>query len=252
MVALRAPLLPRVVTFDCWNTLLFEPDWKVAHGLRVSALELAAARVGGAHGDISREDAGRAFDIGWHRHMELWGKGGASGAAEVARWACEALAMEPVPEAMAELVDQFEEASHTRGVRALTGARETLAALAERGIRSALICDTGLTPGRVVRRHLDHHGLLEFLEVTIFSDEQGVPKPDGRVFDAALEGLSASPGDAVHVGDLKRTDVAGARAVGVASVRICDLYDDDSDHPEADHVVASHAELAELLLGPQP
>ena len=80
MPGLPAPLLPRVVTFDCWNTLLIEPDWKVAHGLRVSALELAASHVGGTHGDISREDASRAFDVGWKRHMDVWSQGVESGA----------------------------------------------------------------------------------------------------------------------------------------------------------------------------
>jgi putative hydrolase of the HAD superfamily len=231
------------------HTLLFEPDWQVAHSLRVSALELAAAHVGGAHGEVTRDDVARAFDIGWERHMKGWAEGVASGAAEVAQWACEALGIEPAPHVMGELVDQFEEASHTRSIRTLPGAHETLASLAAHGVRSALICDTGLTPGRVVRRHLDHLGLLEGLDVTIFSDEQGVPKPAARVFDAALEGLGEVAANGVHVGDLKRTDVAGARGVGMVSVRITDSYDDDSDHAEADHVVASHGELVRLLVG---
>jgi FMN phosphatase YigB (HAD superfamily) len=51
----------------------------------------------------------------------------------------------------------------------------------------------------------------------------------------------------VHVGDLRRTDVAGARGVGMASVRIRAAHDDDSALPEGDHVAASHAELREIL-----
>jgi FMN phosphatase YigB (HAD superfamily) len=56
-----------------------------------------------------------------------------------------------------------------------------------------------------------------------------------------------TPERALHVGDLRRTDVAGGRAVGMATVRIRFRHDDDSELPDADHVVDSHAELAELL-----
>ena len=37
---------PSAVTFDCWNTLLYEEDWHEAHLLRVEALRAAAAEVG--------------------------------------------------------------------------------------------------------------------------------------------------------------------------------------------------------------
>ena len=37
-----------------------------------------------------------------------------------------------------------------------------------------------------------------------------------RVFEAALSSLEATPAEAVHVGDLRRTDIAGAQAIGIA------------------------------------
>jgi putative hydrolase of the HAD superfamily len=111
------------------------------------------------------------------------------------------------------------------------------------------VCDTGVTPGPVVRRHLDALGLLAPLGVQIFSDEVGFPKPDPRAFRAALAPFGCAPGRAVHVGDLRRTDIAGARALGMRSVRIAAHHDDASNLPEADAVAASHAELRSLLLG---
>jgi FMN phosphatase YigB (HAD superfamily) len=53
--------------------------------------------------------------------------------------------------------------------------------------------------------------------------------------------------DAFHVGDLLRTDVAGARNVGMRSVRLRAAHDDATALPEADHVAASHAELRAIL-----
>lgn len=237
---------PLAVTFDCWNTLLCEEDWGLAHRRRVEALAEAARKAGAAPNDAEIEEA---FRLAWGRHMELWAEGVATGAGHVAGWAFEALGVATRQSALRALGHHFEEASHSGSVSALEGARETLLALDRLGIRMALICDTGLTPGRVVRRHLDRLGLLSPLSAQLFSDEVGVPKPDSRIFTAALDALGVAASDTVHVGDLRRTDVAGARAMGMRSVRLRARYDDDTDLPEADHVVDSHRELASLLTG---
>jgi putative hydrolase of the HAD superfamily len=228
----RAPIrMPEAVTFDCWNTLLYEANWEVAHARRVTALVQAAGEAGRV---VPRDAAARAFDAAWERHVRIWTGGANTGAREVALWGLAELGLREPHPALEHLVQ-------------LEGARDTLAALAAAGVPRALVCDTGLTPGRVVRRHLDRVGLLSLLDVQIFSDELGVPKPDRRVFRAALDPLGVDPQGALHVGDLRRTDVAGARALGMRSVRIRELHDDASDLPDADFVVASHAELCALL-----
>jgi putative hydrolase of the HAD superfamily len=237
-------LQPRVVSFDCWGTLISEEDWHWAHTLRITALREAAREAG--H-EVSFEAAKAAFESAWHRHQELWHAARSSGAPEIAAWGLAELGIEDAAAARARLVRRFEEASHTGEVVALEGARDLLMALGRAGTPSVLVCDTGLTPGRVVRGLLDRHGLLEHLRVQAFSDEIGAPKPDPRPFRAAIEPLGVDPADVLHVGDLRRTDVAGARALGMQTVRIRARHDDDSDFAEADHVVDSHAELARLL-----
>ena len=67
------------------------------------------------------------------------------------------------------------------------------------------------------------------------------------VFQAALEPLETRPEQAAHVGDLRRTDVAGARGVGMRSIRIRWHHDDTSEHPEADAVVDSYRHLLDVL-----
>lgn len=238
------PKPPAAVTFDCWRTLLVEQDWERAHALRVEALRWAAREAG--H-DPTLEAATAAFDHGWSRHIEAWHEGRVTGAREVALDALAALGLHDPHPAIDHLVREYEEASHTSRVEAVAGAVPLLAALHARGIRLALVCDTGLTPGRVVRRHLERVGLLRFLDHCIFSDAVGVPKPDARMFRAALEPLGVPPERAAHVGDLLRTDVAGARALGMASIRFRGAYDDRSPLPEADAVVDAHKEILPLL-----
>ena len=238
------PEPPRAVTFDCWQTLIIEQRWEVAHGLRVSALETAAQAAGRT---LEPGEAGRAFDAAWGRHMDLWTREVATGAREVAHWALEELGIPPTDAAFDPLHTAFEEASHSGHVQAIDGARRTLECLRDAGIGCALICDTGLTPGRVVRELLDRHGLLAPLGATIFSDEWSLPKPHPRVFQAALEALDVPPAEAVHVGDLRRTDVAGGRAAGMGTIRIRATHDDDTPLADADHVVDSHDELLRVL-----
>ena len=176
--------LPRAVTFDCWQTLIFEERWEIAHGMRVAALEQAARS---ASRELAAGEAGRAFDAAWGRHMELWAGEVATGAREVAHWALEEIGVDPQGLQFEPLLKSFEEASHSGRVRMIEGALTTLTRLDAAGIGCALICDTGLTPGRVVRELLEGHGLLAKLRATIFSDEWSLPKPHPCVFEARTD-----------------------------------------------------------------
>jgi putative hydrolase of the HAD superfamily len=234
---------PRAVTFDCWGTLIFEPDGRAAHLRRLEMLSRTAEGAGlGADAETIRA----ALHTAWARHLDLWQECVASGSREMAGWALAELGLDD-EEAAERLGSAFAEASLTSEIATLEGARASLHRLADAGVRRALVCDTGFSPGRVVRELLDREGLLELLEVCIFSDEAGVPKPHPSVFHSALEPLGADPHQAVHVGDLRRTDVAGARAAGMVTVRISWHHDDRSDLPEADAVVESHRHLLEVL-----
>ena len=75
----------------------------------------------------------------------------------------------------------------------------------------AIISDTGLTPGCVLRKILENDNLLDYFAHLTFSDEVGHSKPHPQVFLTTLNALGVRPQEAVHVGDLLRTDIAGAR-----------------------------------------
>ncbi len=234
----------RAVTFDCWNTLLYEPDPAQSHAQRVAIVSTFTG--------VDEAAARQALDNAWERQMELWTAGVASGAREIAVETLTRLGREASAAQAERLARELAEAALEAEVLPLAGALDTLDELARAGVRRALICDTGFSPGRVVRRLLERADLLPLLEVHVFSDEAGVPKPHPRVFQQALAPLAVAPDRALHVGDLRRTDVAGARAAGLGSVRIRQHYDDLSAHPEADHVTDSHAELVTWLRARRP
>jgi len=58
-------------------------------------------------------------------------------------------------------------------------------------------------------------GMTDLVDALITSEDVGVPKPDSRIFQTALQQLAAQPEETVLVGDNWAADVLGARAVGI-------------------------------------
>ena len=81
-----------------------------------------------------------------------------------------------------------------------------------------LICNTGRTPGFVLRKLLHKFRLLKYFDVTLFSDETIVRKPDPKIFRLALKALNCHPSRALHVGDDLKNDVRGAMKAGMQAV----------------------------------
>jgi FMN phosphatase YigB (HAD superfamily) len=228
----------RAVTYDCWGTLLKDRDWEGAMDRRIGAL----CRF------VDLDDAGcRALLMeAWSHHDEAWKQVETFGPGRMAAYCLESQGIFD-DDTIAELTKEFEEASLAAGVEAVEGAGDTLQAIETAGIRTGLVCDTGFTPGRVVRQLLDEQALLSHLEVLCFSDECGVPKPGNDIFAKALAGLGVRPPEAIHIGDLRRTDVAGARDVGMHAARFRGVHDDESNAPDAQIVLDSHAQILEVI-----
>jgi putative hydrolase of the HAD superfamily len=87
-------------------------------------------------------------------------------------------------------------------------------------------------------------GPLPSVAAVVDSTVVGIEKPHPGIFGIALEAVGVEPGQAVHVGDSDRADVAGARAAGVHPVH----FDPFGLCPTGDHAhVGSLAELPGLI-----
>jgi FMN phosphatase YigB (HAD superfamily) len=228
----------RAVTYDCWGTLIKDRDFEGAMSRRAGALERLLGLDANESAALLRE--------AWTRHDQAWKQVETFGPGRMAAYCLQARGVGD-DQAMAELTRAFEEASLETGVDAVDGAPEVLAQLERAGIRRGLVCDTGFTPGRVVRHLLDELGLAGHLEVFCFSDEVGVPKPGNDIFAKALAELGVRPPEAIHVGDLLRTDVAGAHEIGMHAARFRGVHDDRSDASEAHIVLDRHDQLLDVI-----
>ncbi len=196
--------------------------------------------------DMTEQEANDLLAEAWSKHDEAWKQIETFGPGRMAAYCLEARGIDD-DDSIGALTQEFEEASINAGVAPVEHAKETLVALQSANIRLGLVCDTGFTPGRVVRNLLDEAGLCDYLEVLCFSDEVGVPKPGNEIFAKALAELGARPPEAIHVGDLRRTDIAGASDIGMHAARFKGVHDDTSDATDATIVMSDHRQILEVL-----
>lgn len=96
------------------------------------------------------------------------------------------------------------------------GVPEALERMRRAGLRLVVVSNAN---GRL-RFLLDRLGMSRMVDEMLDSNEEGVEKPDRRLFDLALERSGASRGSTLHAGDLYHVDVEGARAAGLRAVLI--------------------------------
>lgn len=70
------------------------------------------------------------------------------------------------------------------------------------------------------KERLEKHGVLKYIDLVIASAEEGVSKPDKRIFEIALERAGCKPEEAVMIGDRVDNDIVPAKALGMGSVWI--------------------------------
>ncbi|UYP43821.1 Phosphoglycolate phosphatase [Candidatus Lokiarchaeum ossiferum] len=89
--------------------------------------------------------------------------------------------------------------------------------LKEQGIKIALISNTGKSPGSILRKVLEFHGMLDYFDETIFSNEVEMIKPKREIFELLIDRVNLSPDEILHIGDGIFPDVGGANNAGMKS-----------------------------------
>jgi HAD superfamily hydrolase (TIGR01549 family) len=100
----------------------------------------------------------------------------------------------------------------------LEGTKELLGELKNRGLKIGLISNTGLTSPQTYETWFAQRGILKGFDFLAFSNGQSVAKPEPAIFEVTLANLGVKAKRSIHVGDNMHTDVAGAAAVGMSTV----------------------------------
>lgn len=233
------------LTLDYWDTIYAattRPD-RVAR--RHDALQ-SMLRVFGA--DVPSDEFVRLYRAS-AAEAERWWRDEHRGytTADRIRWLLAQLAIERPHDCdhIARAVEEVDESLTTYPPPLLAGAADGIRGLSTR-FRLAIVSDTGFATGRAQNRLLAQDGLLEFFTATVYSGDLGHAKPRPEPFLRALELLGVAPDEAVHVGDIERTDVAGALAVGMRAVRL-DLVRPGGSS-DAEHVATNYDDLLGYLI----
>ena len=116
-----------------------------------------------------------------------------------------------------------------------------LEALRQRGYRLGVITNLRADLEPLIRRA----GLDGMLDFSVTSAQAGKEKPHPPIFQEALRRAAVAPEEVLHVGDQVRSDVAGARAMGMRAA----LLDRGGWHEPVEECpkIAGLGELVELL-----
>jgi len=241
--------LIKAVTFDLWETLLFERDG--ASGRRSSVRCSSVAEAFNKLGvPVSTEQVSSALKRVIESLLEVWDRNEDVSHVEqlelLVRFVSNgslALKNEWVEELSSAYVSPFFEVPPYLN----PGAVSVLEGLAKAGKRIGLICNTGMTPGFALRRFLESEGVLEYFDFLAFSDEIGFRKPDSRVFHLVARKLKVDPRSVVHVGDNLRVDVLGAKSAGFKAICFaCDEGRDKIAEADPTSLVAQSRNLGTL------
>jgi putative hydrolase of the HAD superfamily len=228
------------LTFDCWNTLYKSPE----------AVQIERA-LGFQHIlkkenlSFSLNEIREGFKYAWenaHYQQRAYGR-------EITPRGHLAMILEKLDiivteELREQLLKSYTQVLYTVPPEVNGRVVETLKAVSQ-DYKLALICNTGATPGEVLRRIMEKDGINRFFDVLVFSDEVGMAKPSRDIFLYTLQRMGAEPENAVHVGDDPLTDIIGAKKAGMKAVWLAP--NQSWAVPEADYMIHSLEELPDVL-----
>jgi HAD superfamily hydrolase (TIGR01549 family) len=238
-------LMLRAITLDYWDTLYFGASEPARVQRRREVVAQLVAHLG--------QDVAPDHFAGLYRasaaEAERWWREEHRGytTADRIRWLLTQLGVQESVDGqlMARVVEDVDETLTAFPPAMLPGAREALAALGTR-YRLAIVSDTGFASGRAQDRLLEQDGVRHHFAATVYSMDVGWAKPRPEPFRTALAALGVAPHEALHVGDIERTDVAGALGVGMRAIRLDAVR--ASGPTAAEHVAESLTALAHHLL----
>lgn len=93
-----------------------------------------------------------------------------------------------------------------------------LAELSQQGYRLCIISNASNTED--LHNLVDNANLRKYFEGIVISAEEGIRKPDRRIYDKAMSLMNSTPGESLMVGDTLGADILGAQEVGIYAVWI--------------------------------
>lgn len=146
----------------------------------------------------------------------------------------------------------FEEAVLIYPPQLNPGAKEAIDKLEKQYILG-IVSDTGFSPGSILKSLLNSEDMLHYFSYFSFSNETGFAKPASGAFQKILNDASINAYEAIHIGDIERTDIVGAKSIGMKAVKYegdetSKIYNKKDDKSLADYISNNWNDIYEWIL----
>ena len=235
----------KAITFDFWQTLYAdsEKNWRKRQAIRVKRchayLDSSGYACTLAEVEFGLEEAYNLVSSLWYQHK------GVSVKRCMQRFA-EALELQLEEVDFDQLIECLGAAFLEAPPIMIAHVKPVVSRLSET-YPLGIISDSALTPGSFARKLMARDGILQFFTAFTFSDETDYTKPQVVQFHSTLTELHAKPAEAVHIGDIFRTDIVGAKKAGMKAIRFSGFNKGDGDDTLSDAVVDDYRKLETVI-----
>lgn len=207
----------KLITIDFWNTLFNSSNGINRNSVRqhVFAGEISKLDI-----KVSKEEFQNAIQQSWQFFNDIWmNQQRTPETYETIEYLWNYLKLPPNPESINIVAKSFAESIIDYPPKLMDNAFEAINQLKNEGYKIGLISDTGFTPGSILKKVMDNAGVLNLFDAFSFSDETGVSKPHAKAFTTLLDYFNITPSEALHIGDIEKTDIVGAKSLGMNAIR---------------------------------
>jgi len=234
------------ITFDLWNTLIYNSPQ--------DNLKYKNERIDGFHSvlkqtgrNVFREEIEKAYDKSFEIYKPIRDRNADISTREQVQIILECLGNPEFQDLAEDVLSELEKVLANTIFSELPslveGSEETLSYLDKKNYKMGLICNTGRTPGKVLREVLRRRNIIRFFRVLTFSDELKIRKPNPEIFLHTLKSLNTSPTTALHIGDELESDILGAKRCGMRAGWISP----DRDKLQPDFILPDLVSLKNVL-----
>lgn len=233
----RAKMSLKVITIDFWNTLFDSSGGKHRNALRYHTIMEEISHLGTS---VSDEDLDLALKASWEFFNNIWiNQQRTPKPVETIEFFWSYLKLPFSKTSIDKVTQVFSDSILNYPPKMMTNVSEALPILASK-YKLGIVSDTGFTPGSTLQILMKNNGVLEYFNSFSFSDETGVSKPHPKAFNKVLNEFNVSPSEALHIGDIEKTDIKGAIELGMMAIKFSG--DPTTTHRDADNMKATIAD----------